>query len=517
MATVAPQRDAPFSFVDPVDAFAAFCLLLRTDRGGRFRLEDWQRGIAKSILVDGIVETVVLIPKGNGKTTLLAALALWHLLTTDEARCYIGAASAQQAGEMFRHARRFVERDAAASQDGGGELASLVTVKDGYKQIVRNDDGGIIEVRAADASTQDGVGPTLALVDEYHRHPTDGLYSVFRDGLDKRDGQLVVISTAGDGDDTPLGRLRLNLREHIVKTDGRYVYAYDEEGGACLHEWALFESDDPTDLELVKLANPLSTITVAKLRRRLRSPSMTPGKWQRLTCNLWGTGDEAAIVKPELRARLDRSATIPDGAEIFLGVDLGWRWDTTGMAAVWWCEETQRWVLGKVTIIVPPRDGSSLDPRTVWDAIKWYADRYRVVLAIDPNAGGQQLAARIEDELLTDDGNGIVEVVEHDQRAPMVDAAMRTVEAIRRGEFAYGGAEGWEAWEQQTLTAVALPVAGGNEELFRFDKPRSRRAARRARGEEREFRCIDALDATAMAIRVGSTYEEEDQPELWAA
>ena len=57
---------------------------------------------------------------------------------------------------------------------------------------------------AADADTADGVIPTLAIVDELHRHPSGALYGVFRDGL-LGDGQMVTISTAGATLDSPLG------------------------------------------------------------------------------------------------------------------------------------------------------------------------------------------------------------------------------------------------------------------------------------------------------------------------
>ena len=42
---------------------------------------------------------------------------------------------------------------------------------------------------AADEATADGVIPTLALVDELHRHRSAGLYGVFRDGLGPRTGR----------------------------------------------------------------------------------------------------------------------------------------------------------------------------------------------------------------------------------------------------------------------------------------------------------------------------------------
>lgn len=525
--------EAPYVLADPVAMFAAFCGMLRTDDARSeyppFVLEDWQREIARSILVDRVVETLVLIPKGNGKTTLLAALALWHLLTTGTARCYIGAASAQQAGEMYTHAKGFIDRDMIY---GSGELVALLTVQPGYKRIKRRDDGGFIEVRAADANTQDGVGPTLALVDEYHRHPSDALYSVFRDGLDKRDGQLVTISTAGDDEvESPLGRLRTGLYRHIAKRDGRYLYAHDEDGSAVLHEWALRPEDDPEDLQLVAMANPLSSITIDKLRRRRASPSMTKGKWARFTCNLWGAGDDAAISRAEWNALYDETAVIPDGADVWLGVDLGWRWDTTALVPLWWDDEAQRLVVGPPTILVPPRDNTQMDDALVVAGLRWYADRYRVTVVYDPGASAQVLMPRLADEMEAEgDGPGIVALAEHPQDpSPMADGAMRTVEAVRTGGLAHAGDAGRtntpgrgledvevSGFTRQVLLATAEPIRG-DEERFRFGKPSKRTAAKRKRGEERDFRCNDGAVALAMAVRVAQTVEAEPEYEPWVA
>jgi phage terminase large subunit-like protein len=54
-----------------------------------------------------------------------------------------------------------------------------------------------IQIFAADASTGDGVIPTLALVDELHRHKTLGLYRTWGEAGEAR-RQMIVISTAGE-------------------------------------------------------------------------------------------------------------------------------------------------------------------------------------------------------------------------------------------------------------------------------------------------------------------------------
>src|SRR5262249_25386718 len=147
----------------------------------------------------GVRELLVLLPKKNGKSTLLAALALHHVYTRDEAECIVGAASREQAGIIFRAAAGFVRRSRW--------LQSRMRVYHGYRRVDAMDHPGWLHVIAADVDTADGVTPTLALVDELHRHKSGALYGILRDGLGPRSGRMVTISTAGDTESSPLGVL----------------------------------------------------------------------------------------------------------------------------------------------------------------------------------------------------------------------------------------------------------------------------------------------------------------------
>lgn len=234
----------------------------------------------------GTKETLILIPKKNGKTTLLAAVGLFHLAITDNAACYIGAASRDQATILFRQAKGYVLRSKG--------LQELFTVQAGYRRILSNRDSGELQVMAADANTGDGVIPTLALVDELHRHKSSDLYGVFRDGLGPRNGQMVTISTAGDSHDSPLGELRAKAYAMPGLTR-RGAYRYARSEGFSMHEWALEPDEDRDDLEAVKRANPAPWQTLELLRERHDSPSMTEAQWARFACGVWGLGTEPAF------------------------------------------------------------------------------------------------------------------------------------------------------------------------------------------------------------------------------
>lgn len=273
--------------------FGKFLRGLKVD-GYQLGLEPFQRDIFRDHFGPA-VEEVVIIPKKNYKTTSLAALALYHGSVIDEPEVPIVAAAAKQAGVMYRQMVKIVRGNGTKLE--GKEryrLAGTVfEVREGSRMIRVN--GGQLYVMAADSDTADGVIPTLALVDELHRHRNADTYGVLSDGLDSRNGRMVTISTAGAKQDSALGHLRERAHGYRNrKVDGRHTrYA---KGSFVMHEWALLEGkDDPDNLNHVKMANPAKTMTRAKLARRRGLPTMTPGRWLRFACGIWTEGDEPAV------------------------------------------------------------------------------------------------------------------------------------------------------------------------------------------------------------------------------
>jgi phage terminase large subunit-like protein len=181
-----------------LDVFARFCRALVLDSNDAMVLEPFQRDMLSDYF-DGATETLILLPKKNGKSTLLAALALFHLITTPDAECVLGAASRDQATILYDQAAGFVRRSRG--------LEDRVHVKRGYREIQNKRDAGRIRVLAADVDTADGVIPTLALVDELHRHKSAGpVRRLSRrprpaqrpDGDDLDGGRLAVVAAGPD-------------------------------------------------------------------------------------------------------------------------------------------------------------------------------------------------------------------------------------------------------------------------------------------------------------------------------
>jgi len=288
-----------------------FCAALTLEEGGALKIEPFQRRLLADYF-DGVRETLVLLSKKNGKTTLLAALALWHLIRTTDAECVIGAASRDQATILYDQAVGFIRRSEG--------LRERVEAKRGYREIRSTKHAGRIRVLAADVDTADGVIPTLALVDELHRHKSADLYGVFRDGLGPRNGQMITISTAGAHEQSPLGQMRAAARRLPSTRKGRYLHALADDGAYALHEWSLDEGDDVDDLKVVKQANPASWQTVERLAQRHSSPSMLPWQWARFACGIW-IGAESWWVKGEEWQAAISSSGFDSGEAIAIGFD----------------------------------------------------------------------------------------------------------------------------------------------------------------------------------------------------
>jgi phage terminase large subunit-like protein len=399
-----------------LDDFAAFCAELTLDTRGPFVVEPFQRTILRDYFT-GATETLVLLPKKNGKSTLVAALALFHLLTTQDAECYIAASSREQAGIILKQARKFI--------NGSPDLRRLFEMN--KREIQSLTDEGVVKVLASDVDTADGVIPTLAIVDELHRHKSADLYGVFRDGLGPRDGRMITISTAGDDSESPLGQMRAKAYGlATLDQQGAYRYARSSDGDYVMHEWALDPEDDRTDLEVVKAANPASWQTIAKLRTRQASPSMTPWGWARFACGVWLQGEDTAIGPLEWSACGTDAIPDPADATVRIGLDLGFKEDTTGIVVHWLDGEGVAWIARAVVLRPPTERGVGLRKAAILRVVGDLAAEFGArEVVIDPENDGEVLAQDLEDDL-------DLEVVAHSQKPTvMAQAAERFYAAVR--------------------------------------------------------------------------------------
>src|SRR5574340_814951 len=198
MAIAVNRKLEPFT----LEHFEAWAERLILDNGEAWVLEPFQREFISNVFdLGGETECWLIVPEGNGKTTMIAGLALYGLRFTEDALIPVAASSRDQARIMYRQAKGFLRR--SELDDPGYRFEPF----DGYRRIdlrvpgrtKRGEIAGSIEIHAADASTGDGIIPApYAFLDELHRHKSLDLYETWRGKLEKRHAQIVTISTAGE-------------------------------------------------------------------------------------------------------------------------------------------------------------------------------------------------------------------------------------------------------------------------------------------------------------------------------
>ena len=187
-----------------------------------------------------------------------------------------------------------------------------------------------LRVLASDAAKLHGLGGTLVIIDELHAHKDDSVYATLRTGVVKERGsKLITISTAGQGEESALGRLRArSLALPKVKTRNGFT---DGRGpNLRLLEWCLPEDVSIDDINAVKSVNPASWITKADLvEQREAVPEMA---FRRFHANQW-TERESHWLPAGAWQQCVRKPVFHDGEPVWVGVDVGG--DKSASAVVW--------------------------------------------------------------------------------------------------------------------------------------------------------------------------------------
>jgi len=266
------------------------------------------------------------IPKKNGKTSLIAAIALYHLSCDGPGgQIYCCAADRGQAELVYKAAVGMIEQDEA--------LQEILIVRDSRKEIQNKETGTFLKVLSAEAYTKHGLNPTVVIFDELHAQPNRDLWDVmtFGAGAARKEPLWWVITTAGDDPDrTSIG---WEIHEYARKVrDGELhdptwyvkIYAADED-------------DDIFDERTWFKANPSlgHTISIEAVRQealaaRNSEASERLFRWLRLNqwVSLKKTGWLPLTLWDDTNGKWDLAELI--GKKCYVGLDLSSTTDITG-------------------------------------------------------------------------------------------------------------------------------------------------------------------------------------------
>lgn len=335
----AAWRDyAAGSLVDHFQWWAAEYCIQTIDQfaGWPLELERWQTtflGEALAVNDDGdpFWDTAVLVvPRKNGKSTMLAAYGLYHLLEGGgQPEVLLAASSDKQAGRLFDYACSFVTQSPA--------LAALLHLRAYCGEIARVDAGGVMRRLASDPRAAHGANPSRTIVDELHTFDTDSLRKFWAAlstaGGARTDTQKLAITTAGEAQQRESGILGQMIdgneaigqveRPHLALTVSRNF-----DARVMIYNYSA-ATKTRRDLKAVKRANPSSWVTVDYLAKQAAAPDITDAAFMQLHACVWADTDDA-FIRGDMWDELPTSTRVGEGA--CLGVDGSYTYDTTVVA-----------------------------------------------------------------------------------------------------------------------------------------------------------------------------------------
>ncbi|MGN6311750.1 MAG: terminase large subunit [Xanthobacteraceae bacterium] len=318
-----------------------------------FQLDPWQERIVRRIYGPRddagmrIVNTVViLVPRGNRKTSLSAALALLHTIGPERepgGEAIFAASDRKQAGIAFKEARGIVHAD---PKHFPPTVVKVYDPHNSAKKIEYVRESTELEIVSSDAPAQEGRTPVFVLADEIHVWRGTDLWKVLTNGLDKTDNSLLIVATtAGRGQD--------NIAHEVIDRARKIA-----RGEVIDPTWlpVLFESDpecDWTDEEAWQHVNPGSIHgypSIAGFRRHVARAKDSPTERDSLKqykLNVWLDHSTSPFVD---MATYDKGSEPIDydafnGAPCWIGVDMA---TTTDLCAVVACFRT-----GDVFTVLP--------------------------------------------------------------------------------------------------------------------------------------------------------------------
>jgi len=240
-------------------------------QGHPFKLDRWEKDFIRDIYephrkMRRVVRRAILsIARKNGKTALIAAIVLAHLIGPEaipNGEIYSAANDRDQAAIIFKFAKQIVELEPM--------LRAEIEIIPSTKTMIARRTGSIYRAVSAEAGTKHGYLPSVAIYDELAQAKNRNLYDVIDTSFGAREEPLfIVISTQSNEPEHVLSKL---IDDGLARVDPSIV---------C-HLHAADEDCDLDDDAQWKKANPAlgkwrdRDDLVAAIRKAKRIPAEEP-------------------------------------------------------------------------------------------------------------------------------------------------------------------------------------------------------------------------------------------------
>lgn len=401
-------------------------------------------------------EIYIEVPRKNGKSAIAAAVGNYMFCADGEyaAEVYCGATTEKQAWKVFAPALAMVKKLPSLRMKFG--------IKPWAKKMTRPD-GSLFAPIIGDPG--DGDSPSCAIIDEYHEHDTDALYTTMTTGMGAREQPItLIITTAGFDITSPCYEKRLQVVEILerIREGGEneaifgIIYTLDDE-------------DDWTKPEALIKANPNYGVSIKEsfLKAKQLLAMSTPSQTNKILTkhfNKWVSAKAAYYNLQKWMAAADKTLKLSDFTEdeCYLGIDLASKLDLNAVVPVfrreinglshYYCVSPMFWVPEDTVYstdpslktiaeryqsfvnqgVLVPTDGAEVDYRIIFESILTLRNTIKVASCpIDPY-GATGISHMLQDEGL--------EPITITQNYTNMSDPMREIEAaIAAGRFHHDG------------------------------------------------------------------------------
>lgn len=421
------------------------------------------------------------VPKKNGKSVMLAALAVYHLLGDPyevDPWAVVAATSDKQADVVFNDAKTMCELS-----------PTLNPVTERFTREIRPKEGhGRLERVAASKGKLDGKDISFLAIDELHEWNAENWAILTNGTVGRERAQIVQITTAGYDLDTICGQ---------EYEKGRAIEAGEVENPTYFFQW--YSAPEDADYRAPatwKGCNPSYGHTVGPKVLADKLKNVGEAVFRRYFTNQW-TGAASSWLPPGVWDGCESDEPLVPGAPTAIGWDASTKIDTTALCVVQDQDgrKVVRWWLWERPLL---QEGSGdetwrLPIAEVEQRVEALCAEYQPVgVAYDP-----QFITWSADEL---DRRGLpmIEWPQTDSR--MVPATQATYEAIINGHLAH---DGNRVARRHVANVVAYQTRQGGQRV----------------GKGRQRKAIDAAIAMVMGIGLltGPTPEDKSPkaPHFW--
>lgn len=430
----------------------------------RLTLEDWQKfcfsvsfgWVHKKTGLRRFREIYIEVPRKNGKSLIAASVGIYMFCADGEhgAEVYAGATTEKQAFKVFEPARQMCVKLAA--------LRQKFMIKPWAKRLTRPD-GSVFAPIIGDPG--DGDSPSCAIIDEYHEHPSDALYTTMTTGQGAREQPItLIITTSGYDIASPCYDKRSQVVEILerIRTGG----ANESIFGII---YTLDKGDDWTTEEALRKANPNYGVSIKPefLRAKQELAQSTPSQTNKILTkhfNLWVSSKTAFYNLQKWHDAADPTLTLADfaGESCYLGIDLASKLDLNAVIPVFmreidglkhfYCVSPMFWVPEDTVYssdpelrrtaeryqsfvnqgVLTPTDGAEVDYRVIFENIVKLRETVKIeICPIDPY-GATSLSHMLDDE-------GLCPVTITQNFTNMSDPMREIEAALAAGRFHHDG------------------------------------------------------------------------------